>query len=84
MRTTLTIDDRLLAEAKKRAADRHSSVSQVINEALARAFSPSGQPKSNRDFQMLTYGPAKAKSIQSKPEDFQELEVAEDLKPYGP
>lgn len=46
MRTTVSIDDDLLAEAKERAARRHATLGAVINDALRVAFRPAppGQP----------------------------------------
>lgn len=48
MRTTITIDDRLLADVRRRAAERHQTVSQVIEdsvrEALLRGESPTRTP----------------------------------------
>lgn len=38
MRTTLTIDDDLLAEAKERAARSHRTVSEVVEDAMREAF----------------------------------------------
>ena len=38
MRTTLTIDDGLLAEAKERAARSHRTVSEVVEDAMREAF----------------------------------------------
>lgn len=38
MRTTLTIDDQLLAEYKKLAAQTHRTLSSVIQDALAEAL----------------------------------------------
>ncbi len=38
MRTTLTIPDDLLSEAKERAARTHRTVSEVVEDALREAF----------------------------------------------
>jgi hypothetical protein len=38
MRTTLTIDDDLLRQAKERAARSHRTVSEVIEDAMREAF----------------------------------------------
>lgn len=48
MRTTLSIDDHLLTEAKKRAAAMHRTLSETIDDALRFAFasrSPARQDK---------------------------------------
>ena len=38
MRTTININDRLLSEAKKRAADTHRTLTAVIEDALRLAL----------------------------------------------
>jgi len=38
MRTTITLDDRLLAEAKARAAHRGTTLSEVVADALRESF----------------------------------------------
>ncbi len=54
MRTTLVLDDRLLTEAKKRAADRNTTVSEVVNDALRDTFEHREKPR--RPFRLITYG----------------------------
>lgn len=53
-RTTLILDDRLLTQAKKRAADRKTTVSEVVNEALRDSFTRPDPP--SRPFRLITYG----------------------------
>ncbi len=40
MRTTIDLDDRLLREAKKQAAERGVPLRQIIEECLARGLAP--------------------------------------------
>jgi hypothetical protein len=40
MRTTLRLDDALLAEAKRRAIERGTTLTAVIEEALRQALAP--------------------------------------------
>lgn len=40
MKTTLNIDDRLMREAKKLAAERGTTLTQVVEEALRAAVHP--------------------------------------------
>jgi len=40
MRTTITIDDHLLTAAKRRAAETHQTLSQVVEEAVRAALMP--------------------------------------------
>jgi hypothetical protein len=67
VRTTLIIDDALLRQAKRRAAERNVSISDVVNEALRDAFvrpAPTAPP-----FSMITYGRA-GRRLRHEPADF--------------
>ena len=55
MRTTVTIDDHLLAEAKVLAARQHRSLSTVVEDALRQALATARRPPS-RPLQLTTYG----------------------------
>jgi len=56
MRTTLVLEDALLRQAKRRAAERNLTVSDVVNEALRDSF---GRPVAPAPpFSMATYGTA--------------------------
>lgn len=44
MRTTLTIDDRLLSLAKARAHEQHQTVGQLVEDALQRYLAAHPQP----------------------------------------
>lgn len=48
MRTTLTIDDQLLAELKERAHREGVPLKQVVNQALRRGLQGQGQAKRKR------------------------------------
>lgn len=66
MRTTLVLDDALLRQARRRAAERDLTVSEVVNEALRDAFDrpmPTAAP-----FSMATYGNADRR-VRPEPED---------------
>jgi len=67
MRTTLVLDDVLLRQAKRRAAERDMSVSDVVNEALRDAFRKA--PQTAPPFSMITYGPTDRR-VMHQPEDF--------------
>lgn len=41
MKTTLNLDEHLIREAKKRAADRGTTLTSVVEEALREALAPS-------------------------------------------
>lgn len=83
MRTTLIIDDKLLAEAKKRAADRKSNVSEIVNEALRMALKRESEPVRKGAFQMPTYRPGKGKRTDTQPDALKKLMAAEELGEYG-
>lgn len=75
MRTTLVLDDALLRQAKRRAAERDLTVSEVVNEALRDSFGrpvPTAPP-----FLMATYGGA-GRRVQHEPSDFASELEAED------
>ena len=82
MRTTLVLKDELMIEAKKRAAERRSNVSAIVNEALMAAFRSSPNAGSLPPFQMPTFRPAADQGAQTSPAEFDELLVAEDFEPY--
>lgn len=54
MRTTLILQDDLLREAKKRAAERNLTVSDFVNEALRAALMPA--PKQAPPYTPITFG----------------------------
>jgi plasmid stability protein len=45
MRTTVNIDDHILAEAKVRAAKAHQSLGDVIDDALRHRFAAADRPR---------------------------------------
>ena len=58
VRTTLVIEDRLFREAKRRAASRGITLSQLVSEALRAALDRTSSPA--REYAMVTYGTAGA------------------------
>jgi hypothetical protein len=67
MRTTLVIDDGLLRQAKRRAAERDLTVSDVVNEALRESFRETSSAAA--PFSMVTYGGA-GRRVRHEPADF--------------
>ena len=56
MRTTITLDDRLLAQLKRRASESGTSVSKLVEQAVrlfVRTPRPSASPES---FDLVTFG----------------------------
>jgi len=67
MRTTLVLDAELLRQAKRRAAERSLTVSDIVNEALRESFerpAPAAPP-----FSMITYGRS-GRRVHHEPLDF--------------
>jgi hypothetical protein len=54
MRTTLVIDDRLLRQAKARAAAQGTTLSEVVSQALRSVLAEPASPPAA--FQMLVFG----------------------------
>ncbi|MFM7180185.1 MAG: hypothetical protein ACKO2G_01775 [Verrucomicrobiales bacterium] len=84
MRTTLIVNDALFLEAKKRAAERNTSISAVVNDALLTAFREPLLPASDAPFQMPTFAPERANRVDTSPQEMAELMVAEELHEYRP
>jgi hypothetical protein len=53
MRTTLVLDDQLLRRARKRAADRGTTLSALVNDALRDALRE--EPPLPRPFRLITF-----------------------------
>jgi hypothetical protein len=76
MRTTLVLDDALLKQARRRAAERNVTISDVVNDALREAF---GRPMpAARPFSMITYGKG-GRRLRHEPADFAAALEGEDL-----
>lgn len=76
MRTTLVIEDRLLAAAKREAATRGITLSALVSDALRealRAIPPAVAPR----FEMVTFAP-RSKIVRHEPADFADALAAED------
>lgn len=78
MRTTLIIDDRLLQAARKQAAERGTTLSAVVNDAL-RATMTKRIPERVEPFRMVTYGNPKA-VVRHEPHDFARALEADDAR----
>jgi hypothetical protein len=76
MRTTLVLDDRLLRQAKQRAAERNVTVSEIVNAALRDTFARA--PATPPPFSMVTYGDGTAR-VAHEPSDFASAADDEDL-----
>jgi len=56
MRTTITVDDRLLAQLKKRAAESGTSVSRLIEQAIRLLIRRPPAAKEREQFDLVTFG----------------------------
>lgn len=56
MRTTITLDDRLLARLKKRASESGTSVSRLIEQAIRLLMQAPRVTKRKEGFQVVTFG----------------------------
>jgi hypothetical protein len=56
MRTTLVLDDELMKKVKRRAIELHTTVSELVNQALRDSLARAKHPAPA--FEMVTYGGA--------------------------
>ena len=56
MRTTITLDERLLAQLKKRASESGTSVSRLIEQAVRVLMRPAPAAKRADRFELMTFG----------------------------
>ena len=82
MRTTLILNDELVTEAKRRAADRRTSLSAVVNEALRKALHATAESGSATGFSIPTYRPRTGPCLDTPPAELHDLLAAEDSSPY--
>lgn len=52
MRTTLTLDDELVAELKRRAHESGRSFKAVVNEAIRTGLEQAGEPPASRPYSL--------------------------------
>jgi hypothetical protein len=56
MRTTITLDDRLLAQLKRRAAETGTSVSKLVEQAVRLFVRTPRSPAPRQSFELVTFG----------------------------
>ena len=56
MRTTITLDDRLLAQLKRRASESGTSVSKLIEQAVRLFVRTPRSSASPESFELITFG----------------------------
>ena len=83
MRTTITIDERLLSQLKQRAAESGTSVSRLIEEAVRLSTrTPVSTAREEEPFELLTFG-AGGRFSRHNIDKASALLEAEDLERYG-
>jgi hypothetical protein len=56
MRTTITLDERLLAQLKRRAAEQGTSVSKLVEQAVRLLVRTPRTPAESPTFELVTFG----------------------------
>ena len=56
MRTTITLDERLMAQLKRRAAEQGTSVSRLIERAVRLFVRTPQTPTESSAFELITFG----------------------------
>ena len=56
MRTTITLDDRLLDQLKRRASETGTSVSKLVEQAVRLFVRSPRSPTSSESFELVTFG----------------------------
>ena len=80
MRTTLVLDDALLRRAKRAAAERDLTVSDIVNEAVRESLRET--PAAAAPFSFMTYGSI-GRGVRHEPRDFAAELEDEDRKRLG-
>jgi hypothetical protein len=83
MRTTLVIEDELLASVKKHAADQGCSVSLVVSEALRHFLGDRENLGSRSKFHMPTFA-ASGEAVDSLPIELHRIDAEAELTPFQP
>jgi len=79
VRTTVILDDRLFRDAKRRAASRGITLSELISEALRTALARTSSTA--REYSITTYG--SGRSVRHEPADFAAADEREDRQRLG-
>ena len=56
MRTTITLDERLMAQLKRRAAEQGTSVSKLVEQAVRLFVRTPRAPAASPRFELVTFG----------------------------
>lgn len=80
MRTTIDLDEELLAAARERAAKHRTTLSRVIGDAV-KAYLEAAPEQGSEPFELITAGTSGGRY--PAPKQIGELLAAEDDEPYG-
>ena len=76
------LKDELIFEARKRAADRKSNVSAIVNESLMIAFRSASHTETAELFQMPAFSHVSGQLVSTSPAEFDQLLVAGQMAHY--
>jgi hypothetical protein len=82
MRTTITLDERLLAQLKRRAAEQGTSVSKLVEQAVRLLVRTPRMPAESPTFELLTFG-AGGRFSRLNTDKTSALIEADDLERFG-
>ena len=81
MRTTITLDDRLLAQLKQRAAQSGTSVSRLVEQAARLLLRVPATADKEEPFELITFG-AGGRFSRHNMDKYSALLAADDLEQY--
>jgi Arc/MetJ family transcription regulator len=81
MRTTVILNDKLVAEAKRLAAARNTTLSEIVNEALRECLARPPASGSAKSFRMPVFR-GEGRRLDSAPAELASVEEDEELRPY--
>ena len=81
MRTTVILNDKLLAEAKRLAAARNTTLSEILNEALRERLARPPESPATQPFRVPVFR-GQGSPVDSRPEELARIGEEEALQPY--
>lgn len=82
MRTTITLDERLMAQLKRRAAEQGTSVSKLVEHAVRLLVRTPRAPTESPTFKLVTFG-ASGRFSQRNIDKTSALIEADDIERFG-
>ena len=81
MRTTIILNDKLVAEAKRLAAARNTTLSEIVNEALRERLARPSASGSTQTFRMPVFQ-GEGRRLDSTPAELARMDEDEELRHY--